>query len=507
MNKGVNKGVIRVFNSLSGQKEVFKPQKPPQVKIYVCGPTTYNLIHLGNARPLVVFDTVRRYLTYAGYEVIYVQNFTDVDDKIIQKAQKEGIAPEILAEKYIQEYFFDADALHVQRATSYPRVSENMETVLRFITGLLAKGYAYVVQGNVFFAVSQFADYGKLSKRTVADLQAGARIEVDERKRDPADFALWKEAKAGEPAWDSPWGKGRPGWHIECSAMAARFLGQSFDIHAGGLDLVFPHHENEIAQSEALHGVPMAQYWLHNGFITISQEKMSKSRGNFFLLREIFQKYDPVVVRFYLLSTHYRRPLDFTAEKLTEAEKGWSRLQTAHRLLKEKLLTAEAQKQKGGRADLPSAEIGAEFAPELSQLVPRFQEAMNDDFNTALALAILFDFAHVLNSLPSPAGVWFGEADQSLLEQALAQYEALAAVLGLPFAEEGAATGSPESMTREKELVDLLLQVRQDRREKRDYATADLIRDELQKLGIVLEDTPTGVRWWKQVGERGGQDG
>jgi cysteinyl-tRNA synthetase len=485
----VNQESVRVFNTLTGEKESFLPLEPPVVKMYACGPTTYNFIHLGNARPLVVFDTVRRYLEYLGYEVIYVQNFTDVDDKIIQRAQEEEVPPLELAEKYIEEYFVDADALNVRRATVHPRVSQNMEEIIAFVAGLVQKGYAYVVEGDVFFEVSKFKEYGKLSKRTIDDLQAGARIDVDKRKRHPGDFALWKKAKAGEPNWASPWGKGRPGWHIECSTMSTKYLGSSFDVHAGGLDLIFPHHENEIAQSEALHDAPMAKYWLHNGFITINQEKMSKSRGNFFLLREIMKQYSPQVVRFYLLSTHYRSPLDFAEEKLEAAGKGLERLQTAYRLLQ------ETKGQKGGQEQVP-AEVWSKFAKELSVFEQRFQEAMNDDFNTALALAVLFDLARTLNSLYT---VLMGKKSNSqgklLLEKAEAKYVELAGILGLELAKRDFLDDSEADSKLVSRLLELLIQVRQGARNRKDYAAADLIRDELKKLGIALEDTPQGVRW------------
>ncbi|MDH7480064.1 MAG: cysteine--tRNA ligase, partial [Syntrophomonadaceae bacterium] len=303
---------LRVSNTLARQKEEFISREPGKVGMYVCGPTTYNYIHLGNARPIVVFDTIRRYLRYRGYQVFYVQNFTDIDDKIINRAREENDDPASLAQRYIEEYFEDADALNVLRADVHPRVSEHLPEIREMISVLLNKGFAYRVDGDVYFDVDRFAGYGKLSGRSREEIMVGARVEVDERKRNPMDFALWKEAKPGEPAWDSPWGPGRPGWHIECSAMSLKYLGAGFDIHGGGSDLIFPHHENEIAQSEAYAGKePFARYWLHNGFITVNQEKMSKSLGNFFLVRDIRQQFPPEVIRFYLLSTHYRSPLDF----------------------------------------------------------------------------------------------------------------------------------------------------------------------------------------------------
>ncbi len=473
---------LKVYNTLTGTKEPFIPGKPGQVRMYVCGPTTYNYIHLGNARPLVVFDTVRRYLEYRGYEVIYIQNFTDVDDKIIKRAQEEKITPEELANKYINEYFKDADALNVKRATVHPRVSEHMTEIIEFTKKLMDKGFAYEVDGDVYFAVSRFKEYGKLSKRNLEDLQAGARVEIDERKLNPADFALWKKSKPGEPWWDSPWGPGRPGWHIECSAMSHKYLGESFDIHGGGFDLIFPHHENEIAQSEALYGCPMARYWMHNGFITVNEEKMSKSLGNFFLLRDITGKFSPQVVRFFLLSTHYRSPLDFDDGKLEIAEKGLERLQTAYRLFKESKITATyGSVEKKAEAE--------SYLQEVQCLHKRFLEAMNDDFNTALAIAVLFDLARAMNGFLAK-GIQSHEAYKAL-EESAGIYREMAQVLGI---ELETAPGEKDNGLVEG-LMDLIIKVRQEARTKKDFATADAIREGLKEMGIILEDTPQGVRW------------
>lgn len=482
----MSKDCLKVYNTLTGQKEIFSSLIPSEVKMYTCGPTTYNYIHLGNARPLVVFDTVRRYLEYLGYQVNFVQNFTDVDDKIIKRAQEEDISALELAEKYIREYFVDADVLNVRRATVHPRVSQNMQDIIDFVAGLIEKGYAYEVDnGDVYFEVSKFKEYGKLSKRSIEDLQAGARIDVDERKRHPEDFALWKRAKAGEPSWQSPWGEGRPGWHIECSTMSTKYLGKSFDIHAGGLDLIFPHHENEIAQSEALHDAPMAKYWLHNGFITINQEKMSKSLGNFFLLREITEKYSPQVIRFYLLSTHYRGPLDFDNEKLEVAGKGLERLATAYRLLQ------ETREQAEGEEPVPT-DVWTRFAEEFPSFEQRFREAMNDDFNTALALAVLFDFARALNTAHlTLAGKSLSPEQKSFLKRVTEKYIELADILGLEFVSKD-VKDEAKLVTG---LLEILIKVRQEARVHQDYQTADLIRDELKKQGVLLEDTPQGVRW------------
>lgn len=474
---------INVYNTLSRNKEPLIPLKAGKIGMYVCGPTTYNYIHLGNARPLVVFDTVRRYLEYLGFEVTFVQNFTDVDDKIIRRAREEKRPPLELARAYTEEYFVDADALQVKRATVYPKVSEHMDDIIAFVKGLQEKGFAYEIDGDVYFAVNRFEEYGKLSGRTLDDLQAGARVEVDDRKRYPGDFALWKKAKPDEPSWDSPWGPGRPGWHIECSTMSCKYLGPSFDIHAGGFDLVFPHHENEIAQSEAFNGVQMAKYWLHNGFITINQEKMSKSLGNFFLLRDILKKFPAQVVRFYLLATHYRSPLDFDDEKLEAAGKGLERLQTAYRLLQEK--KSRLENDRAGETS-PGAR---QFRDQINEARRKFEEAMNDDFNTALAIAVFFDFARTINTYL--AGGPTGAEALSALKEGEKLYTLLGSVLGLQFADIKAG----RTDTKRAEEVEALIQKRQEAKSSKDYRTADAIRDELKKMGVILEDTPGGTRW------------
>lgn len=476
---------LKVYNTLTGKKEGFVPLVPGKVSMYVCGPTTYNYIHLGNARPLVIFDTVRRYLEYMGYEVTFVQNFTDVDDKIIKKSQEEKIKPHELAGRYVEEYFKDADALRVKRATIHPKVSEHMKEIINFVKGLEEKGHAYEVDGDVYFSVKKYAPYGKLSGRTLDELQAGARVEVDARKKDPADFALWKKAKPGEPSWDSPWGQGRPGWHIECSAMSHKYLGVTFDIHAGGCDLVFPHHENEIAQSEALFEAPMARYWLHNGFITVNQEKMSKSLGNFFLVRDILKKFSAGVVRFYLLATHYRSPLDFDDDKLESAGRGLERLQTTYRLL------TEALEQNGIAEEGEFSDNPARLEKEIAQYRQQFSEAMNDDFNTALAIGILFDVARTINTFISRGALT--DKEKEALRSAAQVYRDLTDVLGLEF--EQSDDGKSDIVN---ELMELILNIRKEARAKKDYQTADKIRDTLNKVGIILEDTAQGVRWRRQ---------
>jgi len=480
-----------IYNTKTGRKEELITRESGKVAMYVCGPTTYNYIHLGNARPVVFFDTVRRYLKYKGYDVLYVQNFTDVDDKIINRAREEKDDPLALAARYIEEYFRDAGALNVMRADIHPRVSEHMQEIIDMVRTLVDKGHAYAVDGDVYYDVRSFAGYGGLSGRTLEDMRAGARVDVDERKRHPMDFALWKAAKPGEPAWDSPWGKGRPGWHIECSAMSLKYLGINFDIHGGGFDLVFPHHENETAQSEAATGQPFVRYWMHNGFITINQEKMSKSLGNFFLVREILDKFKPEVVRFYLLSTHYRSPLDFDDEKLIAAGKGLERLKNSLRLLDEAL---------GGREPAGAAP-DAGLSGRLDKLRAQFEAAMDDDFNTALATGIMFDLARDINSflqgesVNTPAGL-------AALKKARALFYDFNGVLGfLKTDEKGKILldqpdGEDDSLV--EKLVQMIIQMRQEARKNKDWGAADQIRDRLKEIGIVLEDTPSGVRWKKQ---------
>ncbi len=484
---------IRLYNTCTGQKVNFVPRTPGKVDMYVCGPTTYNLIHLGNARPLIVFDTVRRYFVYRGYQVNYVQNFTDIDDKIINRAREEGMDALALADKYIKEYYKDADALGVREATVHPKVSEHMPEIIEMVNGIIKSGYAYVVDGDVYFSVSKFNNYGFLSGRSLEDMQAGARVGVDERKEHPMDFALWKAAKPGEPAWDSPWGQGRPGWHIECSAMANKYLGMGFDIHGGGFDLIFPHHENEIAQSEAFAGCgPFAQYWMHNGFITVNEEKMSKSLGNFFTVREILAKYDPEVVRFYMLSTHYRSPLDFDDTKLEMNKKSLARLHNVLAAIDSLLQAPVSNDHVAALAEPEKALAEARVKAE-----NEFQLAMDDDFNTALAIAVLFDLAREVNTFRNALGGLgmqnIAGSTRDLLSQVRDTFIALGGVLGL--FEKSETTGSDDNLT--EQLMDLIMQIRQEARKKKDWPTADAIRDRLGELGIVLEDTPQGVCWKK----------
>ncbi|WP_258358986.1 cysteine--tRNA ligase [Moorella sulfitireducens (nom. illeg.)] len=473
-----------LYNTLTGRKEEFTPSEPGRVRMYVCGPTTYNYIHLGNARPLVVFDTLRRYLEYRNYDVLYVQNFTDIDDKVINRAREEGVGALSLAERYIEEFFRDADALNVKRASLYPRVSQHIDDIIATIEELIRRGFAYEAGGDVYFEVEKFPAYGRLSKRTPGEMRAGARVEVNTAKRNPLDFALWKAASPGEPAWDSPWGPGRPGWHIECSTMALKYLGPGFDIHGGGADLIFPHHENEIAQAEAGTGCPFARFWLHNGFITVNQEKMSKSKGNFFLVRDITSRFRPLAVRLFLLATHYRSPIDFDDTGLLAAEKGLERLENTRRLLREaRCHLSPSNSSTGNGAD------GAVLAGRIEELRREFMAALDDDFNTARALAVLYDLAREINTYL--AGMTGQEA--GVVSKAATVFEELGEnVLGL--------FGSPRQQADDNlldGLMDIILSIRQEARQRRDWATADAIRDRLKDLGIILEDTPRGTRWKK----------
>ena len=464
---------IRLYNTMHGKKEEFVPVEAGKVGIYCCGPTVYNYIHLGNARPLVVFDTVRRYFLWRGWDVTYVQNFTDVDDKIINRAKEEHSDAKSIAEKYIAAYFEDTKALNILKADVHPQVTAHIQDIIHTIEQIIANGHAYEAEGDVYFDVRSLKSYGELSGRDIDDMRSGARVEVGDIKHDPLDFALWKAAKPGEICWDSPWGKGRPGWHIECSVMSCKYLGQKFDIHGGGADLVFPHHENEIAQAKAA-GNDFADYWMHNGFITVNEEKMSKSLGNFFLLRDILAKFPGDVVRCYLLSTHYRSPIDFADDKLAATERSLSRIHNSYALLKEAAKTA-----KDGEAT---------FTAEVEKARAAFVEAMDDDFNTALAFSAVFNFCRELNSAMQKED--FSQKDAALAEQLFQDFEAVLGCI-LPKAEEKKDAGLEDA------LMELILQIRADARAKKDWATADAIRDGLKNLGITIEDTPKGARWKK----------
>jgi len=474
--------MLKIYNTMTRRKEEFKPLKKGEVSIYCCGVTPYNHPHIGNARPFVTWDVIRRFFARLGYKVRYVQNFTDVDDKIIKAANAEHVTWKDISDRYIKSYFASMDALNVRHADVYPRVSETIPEIIDMVQTLVDKGYAYPVDGDVYYSVEKFAGYGKLSGRKLEDMQAGARIEVDERKHHPMDFALWKAAKPGEPFWDSPWGKGRPGWHIECSAMSLKYLGAKFDMHGGGSDLIFPHHENEIAQSQACLGDDhsFAQYWLHNGFITIHDEKMSKSKNNFFTVKEILDKYDGEVVRFFILQTHYRSPLDFSDERLQEAKTSLGRLQNTQAYVQ------ELAGQQG------TADTAAALADKAGQLLQDFDAAMEDDFNTALAISQLFALSKEINIYYQQVMAAGQDFDAANFARVKAAWDAMAEVIGIF---EQAPQAADDGLT--DKLMQLIIGIRQDARAAKNWAVADKIRDELKAAGIVLEDTPQGVRWKK----------
>ncbi|WP_462331867.1 cysteine--tRNA ligase [Schwartzia sp. (in: firmicutes)] len=469
---------IQVYNTLTRQKETFQPIEEGKVGIYVCGVTPYNDPHIGNARPFVTWDTIRRFFAKCGYKVRYIQNFTDVDDKIIRVSHEQGKTWKEVADHNIDVYFTSMDALNVRRADLYPRVSETIPDIIDMVKGLVDKGYAYVVDGDVFYSVEKFKGYGKLSGRSLDDMMAGARVEVDERKQNPMDFALWKSAKPGEPYWESPWGNGRPGWHIECSAMSLKYLGRTFDFHGGGSDLIFPHHENEIAQSQAFCGSEdcFAHYWVHNGFITIHEEKMSKSLGNFFTVADILKKYPGEVLRFFILQTHYRSPLDFSDERLKDAQAGLTRLDNARR-------NAEELSKLEGTADTAKA-----LADSLLEAKEAFYTAMADDFNTALAVSYLFAAAKDINVYYNDVvnqGTAFDSANFAKAKEAF--YD-MAEIIGIFETKE-------ESKTDEDAEIDALVEERLAARKEKNWARADEIRDMLKERGIVLKDTAAGTRW------------
>ncbi len=459
---------MQIYNTMTRRKEELTPLVPGQISMYACGPTVYNYFHIGNARPFIVFDTLRRYLEYRGYKVRFVQNFTDIDDKMIRRANEEGTTVKELGERFIKEYYADADALGVVRATVNPRATEHIQEIIDLVRTLVEKGHAYVTaDGDVYFSVRSFAGYGKLSGQNIDDLENGARVDPDEAKRDPLDFALWKSEKPGEPSWDSPWGKGRPGWHIECSAMSMAILGPTFDIHAGGQDLIFPHHENEIAQSEAATGKTFARYWMHNGYINVDNKKMSKSAGNFFTVRDISREFDLEAVRMFMLSVHYRNPVNFSRELIQQAENGLERLRNA------RTRVAEA-------AVAPDGSDGDEaFFVALDEYKKRFCDAMDDDLNTADALGVLFEFARAANTFVSePRGKAAIEAARSLFDE-------LTGVLGL--------LSKKQAEEFPKEALDLLEQ-RQQARKAKDFARADALRDSLKEMGYAVEDTANGPK-------------
>lgn len=464
---------MKIYNTMTRKKEEFIPLEEGKVKMYVCGPTVYNFIHLGNARPFTVFDTLRRYFEYRGYEVTYIQNFTDVDDKIIKRSHEEGISPEEVAEKYIKEYFIDCDGLGIKRATVHPQVTDNIENIIVFVQDLIDKGYAYEAGGDVLFRTRKFEEYGKLSHQNIEELELGARIDVDDKKEDPLDFVLWKAKKEGEPGWQSPWGEGRPGWHIECSVMSNRYLGNTIDIHAGGQDLQFPHHENEIAQSECRNGRTFARYWMHNGYINVDGEKMSKSLGNFFTVRDISEKYDLGLVRFFLLATQYRNPVNFSDTVLEQAKAGLERLTNAR---------DNAEFILGNLDDSSLRDEEKDLSAGLDKYRDRFIEAMDDDLNTADAISVIFELAKFMNTNISD------QSSKEFVQLNLDIFNELTGVLNI-------ANKSVEEDDSLSQKVEDLIAKRAQAKKEKNFALADQIRDELAAMGIAIEDTRQGVKW------------
>lgn len=467
--------MMRIYNTLTKSKQEFHPIREGKVGMYVCGPTVYNYIHIGNARPMIVFDTVRRYLEYKGYEVNYVSNFTDVDDKIIKKAMEEGVDASEISERYIKECQKDMADLNVKEATHHPKATEEIDGMIAMIQSLIEKGYAYEVNGTVYYRVKRFHGYGKLSHKNLDDMQSGHRdilVTGETEKEDPMDFVLWKPKKEGEPAWDSPWGEGRPGWHIECSVMSKKYVGDTLDIHAGGEDLIFPHHENEIAQSEASNGVPFANYWMHNAFLNIDNKKMSKSAGNFFTVRDIAEKFPLQVLRFFMLSVHYRSPLNFSDTLVQSAKNGLDRILTAVESAKEVL----SKLPQGKQAEKPEEES----YKQLQALREKFEAAMEDDFNTADAIAAIFEMVKLSNITVDE------NASYDYAKSVIDEIEQLCGVLGIE-------TEKKEEMLDEE--IEAMIEERQQARKNKDFKKADEIRDALLEKGIQLKDTREGVKW------------
>lgn len=471
-----------LFNDLTRKKEAFNPIKPGEVSFYSCGPTVYDYFHIGNARPFIVFDVLRRWLEHEGYHVTFVQNFTDIDDKMIHRAKREGITVSELADRFIAEYNKDADALGIRRPDVSPRATEHIPEIIATIQRIIANGHAYESGGDVYFDIRSWPKYGSLCKQNLEDLEAGARVEPGEGKRDPLDFALWKAEKPGEPSWDSPWGKGRPGWHIECSAMSSKYLGDNIDIHSGGVDLMFPHHENEAAQSEAASGTgkPFVNYWLHNGFLLIDSEKMAKSLGNFVTARDALRQYPPLAIRFFMLSAHYRSPINFSRDSLEQSAAGVERLRNCRSDLD------FAAKTRAGDSSFDVAK----YRDELDVLRVKFTEAMNDDFNTAAALGVLFDVVYLINtSLKENATL---PADFfTLSKNALDEYDSILGVIG--------SDDSDTEHDEESAEIESLIQERAEARKAKNFARSDEIRDSLKARGIVLEDTPQGTKWKREL--------
>ena len=464
---------MKIYNTLTRKKEEFIPINKNEVKMYSCGPTVYDYFHIGNARPFIIFDTMRRYLEYRGYNVKFVQNFTDIDDKMIARANREGITVKELVERFIAEYFTDAKALGINEASVHPKATENIDAIIEIIKKLEDKGYAYNVDGNVYFSTKKFREYGKLSKQPLEDLEAGARIDVNEHKNDAMDFALWKAQKEGEPAWESPWGMGRPGWHIEWSAMANRYLGETIDIHSGGQDLIFPHHENEVAQSECANGKPFANYWMHNGYININNQKMSKSLGNFFTVRDILKQYDPEIVRFFMLSAHYRNPINFSDILMEQSKSAVERVYTCIDNLNFLLDNSEKRALN---------EREQEYSKKLDEFKQKFIDAMDDDLNTADAIAAIFEIVYASNTYLSNEE----KNSQEIVDKALFTITELGSILGL-------FNKKPEKLLNAE--IEAMIEERNQARKDKNWAKADEIRDKLKAMNIVLKDTPMGVKW------------
>ncbi len=466
---------MKIYNTLTRKKEELKTITEGEVKIYACGPTVYNFIHIGNARPLCVFDTMRRYLEYRGYNVKFVQNFTDIDDKIIRRANEEGTDYKTVSEKYIGEFWTDAKGMNVREATVHPKATENIDEIISIVSGLIEKGYAYAVEnGDVYFSPKKFKEYGKLSHQPLEDLEAGARINIGEVKKEPMDFALWKGAKPGEPYWESPWGKGRPGWHIECSAMVRKYLGETIDIHCGGQDLIFPHHENEIAQSECCNGVPFANYWMHNGFISVDNVKMSKSLGNFFTVRDVAEQYGYEPIRYLLISSHYRSPINYSIDIIEQCKASLVRLYNCRESLEFAM--------KNSSANLP--ENADEIKAKLDSRREQFITAMDDDLNTADGITAIFELVKDINTTVITA-----EPSKELVEYAAKLFDELTGVLGLVY------NRKADSLDDE---IEKMIEARNEARKAKNWAEADRIRDELKSQGIVLEDTAQGVKWHRE---------
>lgn len=465
---------MKVFNTMSREKEEFVPLDPNEVKIYACGPTVYNYIHIGNARPLCVFDVLRRYMEYRGYNVKFVQNFTDIDDKIINRANEEGTDYKTVSEKYIEEFWTDAKGLNVKEATVHPKATENIDEILNIIQTLVDKGYAYQAGNDVYFRTLKFKEYGKLSHQPIEDLESGTRIALGDVKEDPLDFALWKGAKEGEPYWDSPFGKGRPGWHIECSAMNRRFLGKTIDIHCGGQDLIFPHHENEIAQSECANDAEFARYWMHNGYINVDNVKMSKSLGNFKTVREISNAYGYEVIRYLLISAHYRTPINYSIDIIEQCKNALTRLYTCRESLDFAISNAKSE----------TLENDSELISQFNSRKEQFISAMDDDLNTADGIAAVFELVKDINTL-----VLDKDVSKTACEYAAKIFDELTDVLGILY--------NKKNNSLDDEIEELIAQ-RNEARKNKDWATADKIRDDLKSRGIILKDTPNGVTWTKE---------